>query len=305
MPPLTNLMHRVDADPQWKTQVDSVSVLAERIATSIPLVHVLGRSEPQRLTVRTVFSQNPPRIPLSQERLNGQVVCGPGASFVETQLCDYCGLEQELQNGVVYCYVGRARNDYGAVAIALFFDSQSSTEFELGGFPFDSGAILKDIPFAATALEVQSIPKDDIPLRRKFLIESLSVSPWRADFAKWLAAYFSHEPESYWTGAPSRIDPEELYRLNPNSAFRAESTWEVLIKRTVPITDCKGFCADIAAGTELRELLTVAVETNPGLLAELVKIRDLDLNKLEPVSIEHESHCLQLENWIRTNAFSR
>lgn len=305
MPPLTNLKSRIQADSNWESEFNQAIARASEIASKLPLVHVLGRSEPQRLDVRTVFSQSPPRIPLSQEIVDGRPVCGPGAAFVEEQLSVHCGLHNELKDGVIYCYAGRARPDYGEVAIAVFCDAEAEQDFEIGGFPFDTGAVLKPTNSAEQALEISSIDKNDIPGRRTFLKDSLSFVPWRTDFAAWLAAYFGHDLDQYWSGHPTRPDPENLYTLNPGTSFRADSTWEILLKKSVHISTCQALCASNQAIIEIRKLMMTALTDHLDFHDELLSIRDKDLNSLDHTNTESSTHCDQLNNWIRENVVAR
>lgn len=300
MPPLTRLTERLAANPEWRLIHDSVLDRALHIGRRVHLIHVLGRCEPGRLSFATTLMQTPPRIPLSRELLDGEAICGPGALFVEEQL-QQVENGPEFDNGLIYCYVGRSCDDYGEVALAFHWTDSEATDTELWALPFDSGAFLKCSNDCHLAVEIPALPREDTAGRRAFIQQSLVRFPWRSEFSEWLAMYFSNDLAGYWTGRPTRADPDGLYDAQLNSGFRVESTWEVVLKRSVLFRECDRYCGSPQAREDLFRMIEDAVQ-DVERMEDLLAFRDKDLELLEPIDLTRGSPAAHLEYWVRQHA---
>jgi hypothetical protein len=178
-------------------------------------------------------------IPTSEE---SKGYCGPGTRFVE---------EQVGYLPSVYFYAGRACPDYGQAALA--FAPASERDRFHSATPFGSGGVVKQDLKSAFRLNLQP---DDLDRRVAYCQASTLYANgepgWRADFARWLATYYSTDPGGYWTQAPETRDPEGLYDLNDD--WQAW-TWEVRFSRGPSVLEAERWAAAPAFHSELRQAL--------------------------------------------------
>jgi len=119
---------------------------------------------------------------------------------------------------------------------------------------------------------------------------------WRADFARWLAYYFPSDPAGYWTKAPEKRDPEDLYYLNGD--WQAW-TWEVGFSRGPSVLEAERWAANPASHSELRQALR-RVDLAPD---EADRLSGFVARLQTPTGTV--TFCEDLERWVREQCLSK
>lgn len=270
MPPLDNLAaHSAEHHGGFQS-----------VSKRVHLVHVThGRTG--RPTLADLVRSG--EIPTSEES-NGY--CGPGTRFVE---------EQVGYPPSVYFYVGRACPDYGQAALA-FAPASERDRFD-SATPFGTGGVVKKDLNSAFKFNLQ---QDDLEARVAYCHASTlsdnGEKGWRADFARWLTAYFPADPAGYWTQAPQTPDPEDLYSLNVD--WQAW-TWEVRFKRGPSVLEAERWAADPAYLCELRQSLA-KIELPPDTADQLSGF----VGRLQTPA-GTATFCEDLERWVREHCLSK
>ena len=184
MPPLSDLNDRLaTAGTEIRQRFEINLRSATPIADKVPLVHVIRGTDLLRF-----LSQTPCEIPTSDSGY-----CHDGTRAAE----DEFGLGR-----CVYFYAGKAHPDFGNVAMAFSPDCEASHK-NGSATPFDTGGLWHSF---ITPNLCSGISKE---FCRQALI---SLSDWRAELARFLAAYFSPLVD-YWTGlrVADFHDPEDIF----------------------------------------------------------------------------------------------
>ena len=276
MPPLTELAERIAADPDWGESYRNALPAGQRLARAIHLVHVTGQ-RPDRppedcVAFERLLLDAPHEIPTSEHL----VYCSGATRKAE----DLIGLGRSA-----YFFAGRACQDFGDVALAFSAECEaghtgSVTPFDTGGLIL--GHIHGNLPTS----------KEE---RARFGQESvIALDGWRTAFGNYIAAYFP-DCLGYWTGRPTRLDPEQLYQQNTD--WRAW-TFEVRFSEGHPI------CQHLI-GWSVREAywneLFLAFDSSPrpepgGKPSVLERFLQIDIrNRL----VGDSDVCGRMERWIR------
>jgi hypothetical protein len=225
MPVLTDLEERLQRSPFDADAFRKRFPMAASVAERMHLVHVTGaKISGERWNAFISIVTEPPRAIPTSENL---VYCTDDTRRAE----DAIGFPRS-----VHFYAGRAHPAFGSVAVVFGPGCQqghsgSATPFDTGGF------VWQPVP----PMKVRLVPNDELPQRISYCRKSeLSLDEWRQAFARFLAAYFD-KSEDYWTGRPSRPDPEGLYELNDDWRCWA---FEIRFAEAQPIHDRVAWCAD-------------------------------------------------------------
>ncbi len=222
-------------------------------------------------------------IPTSEE---SKGYCGPDARFVEKQVS---------YPPSVYFYAGRACPVYGQAALA--FAPASERERFHSATPFGTGGVVNQALNSAFRLNLQP---DGLDRRVAYCQASTLYANgepgWRADFARWLAYYFPSDPAGYWTKAPEKRDPEDLYYLNGD--WQAW-TWEVRFSRGPSVLEAERWAVDPAYHSELRQSLD-EVDLAP---AEAARLSGFMARLQAPTGTA--TFCKDLEKWVREQCMSK
>jgi hypothetical protein len=276
MPVLTDLDERLQQAPFDTNAFQSRLPLARSVAERIHLVHVTGaltHTEEWRVFI-SIVAEPPHEIPTSDH-------------------AEYCSDETRRSEDLlgfprsVYFYAGRAHPAFGNIALVFDADCQqgrsgSATPFDTGGF------VWRPTPHIKVRLE----PSDEMTHRVGYCRDSeLTLDQWRGAFARFLAAYFD-EVEEYWTGRPTRPDPEGLYQLNDD--WRCW-TFEVRFAEPQPVYDRVAWCADESVMHELFRLHNGEPNT-PGALRPVNRFLH-DTPAIEANGTPF--YCKAVENWVQ------
>jgi hypothetical protein len=231
MPALGDLEQYVDAN-NWRGEYAAALPAAQRVATRIPLVHVTGNENRNRIPFERLILDSPHEIPTAADLH----YCGD----LTRQAEDLLGLPRSC-----YFYAGRAHPQYGSVALA--FAAGCEADRDGSATPFDSGALVHP----TNRLQLTLAGGDSDANRIAFARASqLPLPDWRREFARFLAAYFQ-DVRSYWLDRPVRVDPEEVFILNNDWVAW---TFEIRFDRGPSIHDRLTWCADSFVMSRLRRL---------------------------------------------------
>jgi hypothetical protein len=256
---------RVSATLDWKTIYDNNLLLASRIASRVPVVHVIART----MTPEDCWTLVTDDGSLSLANPN------PNTITAEREL---------LLPRSVYFYAGRAYPGVGGIALA--FDPSVDLLHTGSITPFDTGGLVcgkvKSLKWMSDVERIEYGRRSIQPLE-----------DWRARFAVFLAAYFN-PLGSYVSNflRPCRNDPDGIFE-------HVENTWrswtlEVRYYEGQPLGRVDHWCASEAHMAALDD----AISASP---ARSALLADFARRSVAPAG--DDDYGDRIETWIKESFF--